>query len=111
MRRATVYFRGEEAGILTGDDDGSFNFRYSDLWMADPQKPPISLTLPKRLQEHRSGHLFPFFFNMLPEGSNKETICRLMRIDRNDLFGLLLAAAGDDAIGAVTIRKQEDTNE
>jgi len=111
MRRATVYFRGEEAGILTGDDDGSFTFRYSDLWMADPQKPPISLTLPKRLQEHRSGHLFPFFFNMLPEGSNKETICRLMRIDGKDLFGLLLAAAGDDAIGAVTLKAEEGSDD
>lgn len=111
MRKATVYFRGEEAGTLTGNDDGSFIFTYSDLWMADSGKPPISLTMPKTAQEHRSDHLFPFFFNMLPEGSNKETICRLMRIDSKDLFGLLLAAAGDDAIGAVTVRKDEESDE
>jgi len=111
MRKATVFYKGEEAGWLTGNDDGSFTFRYSDLWMADSQKPPISLTLPKIQKEYRSDHLFPFFFNMLPEGSNKETICRLMRIDGKDLFGLLLAAAGDDAIGAVTLKAEEGSDD
>lgn len=111
MRRAMVFYKDEEAGSLTAHDDGSFTFRYNDLWMADSRKPPISLTLPKTLQEQRSDHLFPFFFNMLPEGSNKETICRLMRIDRKDLFGLLLAAAGDDAIGAVTVKTEERSDE
>ena len=109
MRKATVYYKGEEAGTLTQNDDGSFLFRYADLWMAGTDKPPISLTLSKSVQEHRSDHLFPFFYNMLPEGSNRETLYRLIRIDKDDLFGLLLAAAGDDAIGAVTVRKAEDS--
>ena len=47
----------------------------------------------------------------MPEGSNKETICWLMRIDSKDLFGLLLAAAGYDAIGAVTVRIVEESDE
>ncbi|MBM3419580.1 MAG: phosphatidylinositol kinase [Bacteroidetes bacterium] len=109
MRKTTVFYKGAEAGTLTANDDGSFLFSYSDLWMAGSDKPPISLTLPKSVQEHRADHLFPFFYNMLPEGSNRETLRRLMRIDADDLFGLLLAAAGDDAIGAVTVRKAEDS--
>jgi serine/threonine-protein kinase HipA len=108
MRKATVYYKGEKAGTLTANDDGSCLFRYSDIWMAGSDKPPISLTMPKSVHEHRSDHLFSFFYNMLPEGSNRETLCRMMRIDRSDQFGLLLAAAGDDAIGAVTVRKADD---
>lgn len=109
MRKAVVFYKGAEAGTLSANDDGSYLFGYSDLWMAGSDKPPISLTLPKSVKEHRSDHLFPFFYNMLPEGSNRATLCRLMRIDADDLFGLLLAAAGDDAIGAVTVRKPDDT--
>jgi serine/threonine-protein kinase HipA len=108
MRKATVYYKDEEAGTLTANDNGSILFSYSDIWMAGTDKPPISLTLPKSVRDHKSDHFFPFFYNMLPEGSNRETLCRMMRIDRNDLFALLLAAAADDAIGAVTVRKTDD---
>jgi len=44
---------------------------------------------------------------MLPEGSNKQVVCHLNRIDRNDYFGLLLTVAKSDTIGAVTIIKIE----
>jgi hypothetical protein len=47
-----------------------------------------------------------FFYNLLPEGSNKQVVCQLNRIDRNDYFGLLLTTAANDTIGAVTVRKQ-----
>jgi len=105
MRQAKVYYKGEDAGLLTQHDNGSFSFRYHDLWMADSNKPSISLTLPKSNQEYHSGHLFPFFYNMLPEGVNKEVICTYMRIDKGDFFGLLLNAARHDTIGAVTVEK------
>ncbi|WP_245970282.1 HipA N-terminal domain-containing protein [Pseudochryseolinea flava] len=48
--------------------------------------------------------MFPFFFNMLSEGSNKELQCRLLRIDETDHFALLLAIANFDTIGAVTVK-------
>ena len=105
MRKAKVFYKREEAGELTQKDDGSFTYRYTNLWMADKDKPAISLTLPKTSQEYHSKYLFPFFFNMLPEGSNKEVVCRLMRIDRDDYFGLLLTTAQFDTIGAVTVKK------
>ena len=103
MRRADILFKGEDAGILTQHDDGSFTFRYKDLWFADKNKPGISLTIPKLRQEYRSKHLFPFFYNMLPEGSNKHVVCKMLRIDSNDYFGLLLTTANTDTIGAVRV--------
>jgi serine/threonine-protein kinase HipA len=107
MRQAKILFKGAEAGILTQHDDGGFTYRYHDQWLADSGKPPISLTLPKTDKEYRSEHLFPFFFNMLPEGTNKQVVCRHMRIDKDDHFGLLLTAARHDTIGAVTVKKIE----
>ena len=109
MRQAKILYKGEEAGVLTQQDDGSFTFRYHDRWMADTGKPAISLTLSNSVREYHSGHLFAFFFNMLPEGFNKQMVCRLLRIDEDDSFGLLLATARYDTVGAVTVIRMEET--
>jgi serine/threonine-protein kinase HipA len=105
MRKAIVIYKEEEAGMLIQHDDGSFTFRYDDLWMRDDSKPGISLTLPKSQQEYVSEYLFPFFFNMLPEGSNKQSVCKMNRIDLDDYFGILLTTAQYDTIGAVKLKK------
>lgn len=105
MRQAKILYKNIEAGILTQHDDSSFTFRYNDSWMNDDSKPGISLTLPKEQQEYHSKHLFPFFYNMLPEGSNKQLVCKLNRIDLSDYFGLLLTAAKNDNIGAIRVVK------
>lgn len=107
MRKATILFKDEEAGILTQHDDGSFTLRYNNSWLEDNNKPGISLTLPKTKQEYHSKFLFPFFYNMLPEGSNKQVVCKYNRIDLNDYFGLLMTTAKNDSIGAVTVIKIE----
>ncbi len=104
MRKAKVLFKNDEAGILKQHDDGSFSFRYQDEWIANNSKQSISLTLPKIEKEFHSKYLFPFFYNMLPEGSNKQVVCKLNRIDREDHFGLLMSTAKNDSIGAVTVR-------
>jgi len=105
MRQANVLYKKENAGVLTQLDDGSFLFKYHDEWFKDINKPAISLTLPKTQQEYLSEYLFPFFYNMLPEGSNKQTVCFENRIDTKDYFGILITTAKQDTIGAVTIKK------
>ena len=107
MRQAIILFKEEEAGLLTQNDDGSFTFRYHETWFSKNNKPSISLTLPKTQQEFHSNCLFPFFFNMLPEGPNKQLVCRYMRLDLDDYFGLLLITANNDSIGAVRVIKTE----
>jgi len=104
MRQAEIYYKNESAGFLTQNDDGSFIFEYTDLWVSGTDKPSISLTLPKRKQNYQSDYLFPFFYNMLPEGANKQSICKQMRIDRDDYFSLLTISAQYDSIGAVTVK-------
>lgn len=107
MRRAKVLFKEAAAGVLTQYDDGSFTFSYDANWTGDPRKPSISLTLPKDQQVHHSKFLFPFFYNMLPEGSNRQVACKHNKIDHDDYFGLLMAVAKNDTIGAVKVIKIE----
>ncbi len=105
MRSAKVLYKNEEAGIITQQDDGSFSFQYHSSWLGDSQKPSISLTLPKSTEIYSSQFLFPFFYNMLPEGTNKQLACAFHKIDSDDYFGLLMNTANIDSIGAVRIIK------
>ena len=104
MRQAAVYSNQELAGILLEETPQYFRFRYEDTWFKDAQKPAISLTLPKNQQTYESPFLFPFFFNMLSEGVNKALQCQHLKIDENDNFGLLMATAQWDTIGAITVK-------
>ena len=108
MRRAFVYRNNELAGTLTEENRKSYVFRYNDDWFKDESKPAVSLTLPKTQIEFRSPFLLPFFFNMLSEGVNRQLQSRQLKIDEADNFGLLLATARYDTIGAVTVRPVDE---
>jgi serine/threonine-protein kinase HipA len=107
MRRAEVYHNGQLAGVIIQYNSKSYEFRYDDDWFANDGRPAISLTLPKTQQTYRADHLFPFFFNMLSEGVNRKLQCRQLKIDESDYFGLLIATATKDTIGAITIKPAE----
>jgi len=108
MRIAEVYRNGQLAGTLTQHNTKNYEFRYDDEWFANNSKPAISLSLPKTQQTYHADYLFPFFFNMLSEGVNKKLQCRQLKIDESDYFGLLLAIATTDTIGAITIKPIEN---
>lgn len=108
MRQATIFYKGKEAGILEQHDNGSFTFHYLEAWLADPENPSISLTLPRSQPEHHAEYLFPFFYNMLPEGTNKQIVCQANRLDADDYFGILMTTARYDTIGAITVKKNKE---
>lgn len=105
MRHAKVYTNGVFAGLLTESDNGEYIFRYDDSFLLDESQSAISLSFPKSQREFISNELFPFFYNMLSEGTNKAIQCQTLKIDENDAFGLLLATAHTDTIGAITVKK------
>lgn len=107
MRKCEVYRNGILAGTLTEEGKRSYVFTYDENYFNDKDKPAVSLTLPKSRQEHRSEFLFPFFFNMLSEGVNKKLQCNQLRIDESDNFGLLMATAQFDTVGAITVKPVE----
>jgi len=104
MRVARVYRNGQLVGTLIQHNPKSYEFLYDDAWFANSATPAISLTLPKNQKIYKSDYLFPFFFNMLSEGTNKKLQCHQLKIDENDYFGLLLATATNDTIGAITVK-------
>ena len=105
MRKAEVYRNGVLAGILAETENNSYVFKYDSLYFNDNTKPGISLTLPKNQSEYTSEHLFPFFYNMLSEGTNRVVQSKELKLDENDFFGLLLATARYDTIGAITVKQ------
>ncbi|MEQ8477236.1 HipA N-terminal domain-containing protein [Fulvivirga sp.] len=104
MQRAAVYMGQQLCGYLT-KDNGRYTFQYTAEHLNDNNTYAISLTLPKQAEAFNADHLFPFFFGLLAEGVNKKTQCRMLRIDENDHFKLLLKTAGADTIGAITIKE------
>ena len=104
MRKAEVYVNRTLAGTLSEVSPKEYVFRYDDTYFISTACPAISLTLDKSKQEHRSDILFPFFFNMLSEGHNRRVQSRYLHIDEEDHFGILLATAGCDTPGAVTVK-------
>ena len=107
MRSVKVFSHNILAGILTENNDDSFTFCYEDNYYKNPECSSISLTLPKTQQKFHSNTFFPFFSNILPEGVNRRVQSRILKIDEEDSFGLLMALEKNDFIGAVTIEKIE----
>jgi HipA-like protein len=46
-----------------------------------------------------------FFSGLLSEGINKDIQCRLLKIDESDDFTRLIKTAGEDTIGAITVKE------
>ena len=100
MRECKVYVHDAEAGLLQETDDREYVFTYHDEYQGDP----VCLAMPVRQKVYRSDHLFPYFFNMLSEGANRQVQSMLLHIDEKDDFGIMLATAQYDTIGAVTVK-------
>ncbi len=106
--KGAVYNNGVLAGHIEKDNMGKYIFTYDDLYLADKENPSVSLTLPRTQKEYRSDKLFSFFFGLLSEGVNKDIQCRLLKIDETDDFTRLLKTAGEDTIGAITVKQAEE---
>ncbi len=108
MRKAEIFYKKALAGYLTEENQQSYVFEYTAAWLADAQKPAISLTLPKQKEAHRDKYLFPFFCSLTSEGANREVQSKFLRIDEKDNLGFLLETAEFDTIGAVTVKRIEE---
>lgn len=96
------------AGTITEEIGEGYTFIYDKEYFENPSRPAISLTMPKIKQIYRSRHLFPFFANMLSEGSNRAVQAKFHRVDIQDDFGILLATASVDTPGAITVKRVDN---
>lgn len=106
MAKAGVYNNRKLAGFLEKKTSPTaYVFTYSDDYFANRDMPAISLNFPKTQKQYEANELFPFFYGMLAEGINKDIQCRLLKIDEDDDFTRLIKTAGEDTIGAITVKE------
>ena len=104
MQKGEVYRNERLVGIIS-KENGEYHFVYDHEYLNDPLALAISVGLPLREEGYISSILFPFFANMLAEGSAKIIQCRALRIDENDLFTRLLKTTMSNTIGSITIKE------
>jgi HipA-like protein len=100
MRSALVSYNGVPAGTLS-----KVAGKYWYTYLPEYRGRPVSITLPIQEEQYESDILFPPFVNMLSEGANKALQCRMLKIDEEDYFSLLLATADADPIGPITVKE------
>lgn len=104
MRKAEVYLHEKKTGILT---EIKKNRKYRFEYLAEYNGPPVSVTIPTIRSAWDFEEFPPFFEGLLPEGANLEVLLRTEKIDREDLYSILMAV-GNDTVGAVTVKEAGD---
>lgn len=102
LRKGRVFFNKDLAGYISQTQDG-YLFEYDKEFVK--KNIPISLSLPLRERPYESKELFPFFKGLLPEGWYLDIVTATQKVDREDLFGILLCTTSGDTIGSVTVQK------
>lgn len=105
LRKAQVFYKKDLAGYISETKDG-YVFQYSKEFLK--KDTPISISLPLREEPYESKQLFYFFRGLLPEGWYLDIVTATQKVDREDLFGLLLCTTNVDTIGAVTVRRMNE---
>lgn len=97
-----VWWSGEVVGALTIDRHGEMGFSYTNDWLADPEKPALSFSLPKREEPFSRRECRPFFEGLLPEESQRIAVAGALGVSHGNEFKLLNELGGEVA-GALTI--------
>ena len=101
MRKAKVFVKGTEAGILIEMKQGTeYVFEYLDGY--DGLEISRTMLLNKKI--YSVDKFPPFFEGLLPEGIQLDGLLKIKKIDKDDLFSQLLAV-GEDLIGVITIKE------
>lgn len=98
MKHARVYQQDQLAGMIEARDDGSYRFIYDAGFRGEP----VSLTMPTSQAVWEFPRFPAPFEGLLPEGVQLEALLRIRKLDRQDLFGQLLAV-GHDVVGSLRI--------
>ena len=101
MRKAKIFVRGIEAGILTELIQGK---EYVFAYLNEYDGIEVSRTMPTNIRIYKFDKFPPFFDGLLPEGIQLEGLLKIRKIDKNDLLSQLIAV-GEDLVGAVTVKE------
>ena len=104
-REGSVYWGDRVAGRIVETETG-MEFRYDALWLGKAGNPPVSLTMPLRVEPYATAGPHPFFLGLLPEGWLHNIALSKLKLAQDDWFGQLLALCRD-CVGAVSIHPDE----
>jgi len=102
MRKASIYYKDELAGILTETNDGIYTFQYDTNYIEKHPLWFLTFTMPVTNKIYTDTRLFPFFEGLIPEGWLLDIASKSWKINQNDRMGLLLACCRN-CIGAVSV--------
>jgi len=101
-----VWTNSHHVGYIWRDEHNVMAFQYSDEWLENPIRFPVSITLPlqsESFEPRTDSHVAHFYFsNLLPEADSRKRICREKKISVDNDFALLRAIGGECA-GALCI--------
>ncbi len=105
-----VWTNGHHVGYLWRDERNEMGFQYSNEWLENSVRFPVSKTLPLRAEAFgpgaENGVAHNYFANLLPEADSRKRICREKKISVENDFELLRAIGGECA-GALSILGEE----
>lgn len=101
-----VRHAGEIVGRLQARER-ELAFTYDVAWLGRPHAFPLSPRLPPRADPHVGEEVLFFFANLLPEGPVLDTLCRLQRLPRGNVYRLL-EAFGRECAGAFELVPETD---
>lgn len=105
-----VWTNGHHIGYLWRDERNEIGFQYSEEWLENPVRFPVSKTLPLKTEPYEAGvenrFAHHYFSNLLPEANSRIRICREKKISVDNDFELLRAIGGECA-GALSILGDE----
>jgi len=105
-----IWCNGHHVGYLWRDGKNDIGFQYSEGWLENVIRFPVSITLPLRSEPYEAGGenriAHNYFANLLPEADSRIRICREKKISSDNDFELLRAIGGECA-GALSIAGNE----
>lgn len=105
MSGLRVWHEGRCVGLLSAAER-SLRFAYAPDWLADGAAFALSPRLALAQPVHNGDEVLHFFANLLPEGRVLDTLCRLRRLPRGDIFRLL-ESFGREGAGAFEVGPEE----
>src|SRR5579862_2004816 len=96
-----VYLHHDLVGHLVQNEGGKMVFTYAPGWLENPQRLPLSHSLPLRPDPFSQKECVGYINGILPEEGVRETIAKNLGISANNDFSMLEKIGGECA-GAVT---------
>lgn len=114
MRKLTIQIElngvQEVVGEIFGRAADDAVFQYSESYLANPEHPAISISLPLQKEAFTSAKTRCFFDGLLPEGYTRHSLAQSIRTEENDYLSIL-ETLGKECLGAIKINCDANTME